>query len=136
MVQMYTLGHEYTPPGIFAGGMRYHGVAPLVSALYREQLVEAVVQSQREAYEAGLQFTRSEGVVLSPASMYTVKEVIAEAQRCKVSGSDNVILFSITTSVDADSTPYDPLLSGELTDTPAAEGSLTASVGRLLRFGR
>ena len=136
MVQMYTLGHEYTPPGIFAGGMRYHGVAPLVSALYREQLVEAVVHSQREAYEAGLQFTRSEGVVLSPASMYTVKEVIAEAQRCKVSGSDNVILFSITTSVDADSTPYDPLLSGELTDTPAAEGSLTASVGRLLRFGR
>ena len=136
MVQMYTLGHEYTPPGIFAGGMRYHGVAPLVSALYREQLVEAVVHSQREAYEAGLQFTRSEGVVLSPASMYTVKEVIAEAHRCKDTGSGEVILFSITTSVDADSTPYDPLLSGELTDTPAAEGSLTSSVGRLLRFRR
>ena len=85
LVQMYTLGHDYTPPGIFAGGMRYHGVAPLISALYKEQLVEAVVHSQREAYEAGLQFTRSEGVVLSPASMYTLKEVIAEAERCKAS---------------------------------------------------
>ena len=134
LVRMYTLGHDYTPPGIFAGGMRYHGVAPLISALYKEQLVEAVVHSQREAYEAGLQFTRSEGVVLSPASMYTVKEVVEEARRCKDRDSDDVILFSITTSVDADSTPYDPLLSGKLADTPAAEGSLASSVGRLLRF--
>ncbi len=134
MVQMYTLGHEYTPPGIFAGGMRYHGVAPLISALYKEQLVEAVVHSQLEAYEAGLEFTRSEGVVLSPASMYTVKEVIDEARRCKDRGKDDVILFSITTSIDTDSTPYDPLLSGELANAPAAEGSLVSSVGRLLRF--
>ena len=133
-VQMYTLGRDYKPPGIFAGGMRYHGVAPLVSSLYREKLVEAVTHGQREAYEAGLEFTRTEGVALSPASMYAVKEVIEEAKRCRYDAREQAILFSVTTSIDADSTPYDPLLRGDLESAPVAEESLVRSVGRLLRI--
>lgn len=130
-VLMYTLGHQYTPPGIFAGGMRYHGVAPIVSALYRYGHVEAVVHGQREAFEAGLQFTRAEGIVLSPASMYTVKEVLDEARRCTETGKEQTILFSVTPSVEFDTSPYDPLLAGEVETRPAPEDILARSLARL-----
>ncbi len=130
-VMMYTLGRDYAPPGIFAGGMRYHGVAPIVSALYRYGYVEAVVHGQREAFEAGLEFTRAEGIVLAPASMYTVREVIDEATRCREEGAARTILFSVTANAEFDASPYDALLTGEIEDLPPAEAGLEQSLAGL-----
>ena len=131
-VPMYTLGREYAPPGVLAGAMRYHGVAPIVSALYREKHISAVAHGQIESYSAGLMFTRAEGIVLSPHAMYTVKEVIEQALRCKETGSDDTILFTVTPAVSTDSTPYDSLLDGLLHDEKTEETSLKKSLGRFI----
>jgi len=111
--------------------MRYHGVAPIVSGLYRSGHVEAVVHGQRAAFEAGLAFTRAEGIVLSPESMYTVREVIDEAERCTSSGEPKNILFSVTSSVDFDHSPYDALLVGNLKDELPAEAAINAAIAAL-----
>lgn len=131
-VPMYTLGREYAPPGVLAGAMRYHGVAPIVSALFREKYIEAVAHGQIESYSAGLMFTRAEGIVLSPHAMYTVKEVIEQAMRCKAEGSDDTILFTVTPAVSTESTPYDSLLDGKLHNEKLEEKSLSKSLGRFI----
>ncbi len=130
-VQMYTVGRDYDPPGVLNGSMRYHGVAPVVSALYRERYVEAVVHSQVEAYSAGLIFTRAQGIILSPSSMYTVKEVIEQAMRCKAENRDSVILFSITPSVETERSVYDPLLEGTMENRRLEESRLSRSLAHL-----
>jgi pyridoxal-phosphate dependent TrpB-like enzyme len=134
-VPMYTLGREYSPPGVLAGAMRYHGVAPIVSSLYREKYVEAVAHGQIESYSAGLIFTRSEGIVLSPHAMYTVKEVIEQAMRCKETGSEDTILFTVTPAVSTESSPYDSLLDGVMHDEKPEEASLKKSLGRFIGRG-
>jgi pyridoxal-phosphate dependent TrpB-like enzyme len=134
-VPMYTLGREYSPPGVLAGAMRYHGVAPIVSALYREKHVTAVAHGQVESYSAGLMFTRAEGIVLSPHAMYTVKEVIEQAMRCKETGSADTLLFTVTPAVSTESTPYDSLLDGLLHDEKPEETSLKSSLGRFIGRG-
>ena len=131
-VPMYTLGREYSPPGVLAGAMRYHGVAPIVSALYKEQHINAVAHGQIESYSAGLMFTRSEGIVLSPHAMYTVKEVIEQALRSKLSGREETILFTVTPAVTSESTPYDLLLDGVLNDERPEEASLKKSLARFI----
>ena len=130
-VQMYTVGRDYDPPGVLTGSMRYHGVAPVISALYREKLVGAVPHSQIEAYSAGLMFTRAQGIILSPSSMYTVKEVVEQALRCKEEGKDEVILFSITPSVETERSVYDPLLEGTMENRRLEEGQLARSLAHI-----
>lgn len=130
-VQMYTVGRDYDPPGILSGSMRYHGVAPVISALFREKYVQAVVHSQIEAYSAGLIFTRAQGIILSPSSMYTVKEVIEQAMRCRQEGREAVILFSITPSVETERSIYDPLLAGTMQNREIEEGQLKRSLASL-----
>ncbi len=134
-VPMYTLGREYAPPGVLAGAMRYHGVAPIVSSLYREKYVEAVAHGQIESYSAGLMFTRSEGIVLSPHAMYTVKEVIEQALRSKAAGTDDTILFTVTPAVSTETSPYDSLLDGVMHDEELQEESLKKSLGRFIGRG-
>ncbi|MDA1279272.1 MAG: TrpB-like pyridoxal phosphate-dependent enzyme [Chloroflexi bacterium] len=131
-VPMYTLGREYAPPGVLAGAMRYHGVAPIVSALYREKYISAVAYGQIESFSAGLMFTRAEGIVLSPRAMYTVKEVIEQALRSKASGTEDTILFTVTPAVSTETTPYDSLLDGVLHDEKPEEASLKKSLRRFI----
>ena len=132
-VQMYTVGRDYTPPGVLSGSMRYHGVAPIVSALYREKYVQAVTSTQIEAYSAGLMFTRSQGIILSPSSMYTVKEVIEQAMRCKEEGRAATILFSITSSMETEKSVYDPLLDGTMQNRMVDEKALEQSITHTLK---
>jgi pyridoxal-phosphate dependent TrpB-like enzyme len=134
-VPMYTLGREYAPPGVLAGAMRYHGVAPIISSLYREKYIEAVAHGQIESYSAGLMFTRVEGIVLSPHSMYTVKEVIEQALRVKEAGTDDTILFTVTPAMNSESSPYDLLLDGVMHDEKPEETSLKKSLGRFIGRG-
>ncbi len=130
-VQMYTVGRDYNPPGVLNGSMRYHGVAPVVSALFRERHIEAVSHSQVEAYSAGLIFTRAQGIILSPSSMYTVKEVIEQAMRCKTENRESVILFSITPSVETERSVYDPLLEGTMQNRRIEESQLSRSLAHI-----
>lgn len=130
-VQMYTVGRDYDPPGVLNGSMRYHGVAPVVSALFREKYVDAVAHTEIEAYSAGLIFTRSQGIILSPSSMYTVKEVIEQAMRCKQEGKEEVILFSITPSIETERSVYDPLLDGVMQERRLEESQLSRSLSAI-----
>ena len=107
-------------------------MAPIVSALYKEQHINAVAHGQIESYSAGLMFTRSEGIVLSPHAMYTVKEVIEQALRSKLSGREETILFTVTPAVTSESTPYDLLLDGMLNDERPEEASLKKSLARFI----
>jgi pyridoxal-phosphate dependent TrpB-like enzyme len=134
-VPMYTLGREYAPPGVLAGAMRYHGVAPIVSSLYREKYIEAVAHGQIESYSAGLMFTRAEGIVLSPHAMYTVKEVIEQALRSKENGTEDTILFTVTPAISTESSPYDELLDGVMNNEKPEEASLKKSLGRFIGRG-
>ncbi len=96
MIKMHTLGHEFTPPPIHAGGLRYHGVAPTLSVLINHGVVEPVAYSQREVFEAGTLFAKLEGIVPAPESAHAVKAVIEEALRAKERGRKGVILFNMS----------------------------------------
>jgi len=96
MIKMHTLGHDFTPPPIHAGGLRYHGVAPTLSVLINNGIVEPVAYDQREVFEAGVLFAKLEGIVPAPESAHAVKAVIDEALRAKEKGKKEVILFNMS----------------------------------------
>lgn len=95
LTKMHTLGAHFTPPGFHAGGLRYHGMAPLVSHVKELGLMEAVSYNQRECFEAGVLFARAEGIVPAPEANHAVKGAIEEALRCKREGKSEVILFNL-----------------------------------------
>jgi tryptophan synthase beta chain len=95
LVKMHTLGHTFVPPGINAGGLRYHGMAPLVSHLLEQQNIEAVAVEQLDAFAAGVQFARAEGILPAPEANHAVAGAIAEALRCKQEGTSKVIAFNL-----------------------------------------
>jgi len=131
MLQMYTLGHSYIPPGIRAGGMRYHGISPLVSALYREKLMEAKLYTQRQALEAGIMFARSEGLVPSPESSYTIRAVIDQAVACKEKKERKNILFLLNTNSNLDTSTFKDFLEGAVEDKYLLEDQVVAAINNL-----
>ncbi len=131
LMQMYTLGHDFVPPSIHAGGLRYHGDSALVSQLCREGILEAVAVSQLATFEAGIMFSKSEGIVPAPESNHAIQATIAEALRCKESGEPKTILFTLSGHGHFDMASYDKYLSGELTDQNYPEEALRAALGNL-----
>ena len=116
LMKMYTLGHDFMPPGIHAGGLRYHGDSPLVSQLVHEKLIEAIAVPQLATFEAGVQFARAEGIIPAPESCHAVRAAIDEALRCKASGEAKTILFNLTGHGHFDMAAYDRYFAGELED--------------------
>jgi len=116
LIKMYTLGHEFVPPPIHAGGLRYHGDAPLVCKLYDLGYISAVAYRQREVFEAGVIFARTEGIVPAPESAHAIRKAIDEALRCKETGEEKVILFNLSGHGYFDLSAYDKFLKGELED--------------------
>ncbi len=116
IVKMHTLGHTFVPQSIHAGGLRYHGMAPLISHLYENKLIEAVAYPQNPVFAAALQFARSEGLVPAPESAHAIKAAIDEALRCKEAGESKTILFNLSGHGFFDMTAYDRYLSGDLQD--------------------
>ena len=116
IVMMYTLGHGYMPPPIHAGGLRYHGMAPIVSHLLKLGLVEARAVHQLETFEAGIQFARTEGILSAPETMHAIRAVIDEALKCKESGEAKTILFNHSGHGHVDMAAYEAYLSGKLQD--------------------
>jgi len=96
LLLMYTLGHDFIPPGIHAGGLRYHGMAPLISLLHKEELIEARAFQQAAVFESALVFAGTEGIIVAPEAAHAVKAVIDEAEKCTASGEEKVILFNLS----------------------------------------
>ena len=116
LIKMHTLGHDFVPPPIHAGGLRYHGDAPLVCKLYDLGYIEAVAYKQTEVFEAALTFARTEGIVPAPESSHAIKAAIDEALKCKETGEEKVILFNLSGHGYFDLSAYDKYLRGELED--------------------
>ncbi|MGA2512282.1 MAG: TrpB-like pyridoxal phosphate-dependent enzyme [Candidatus Limnocylindrales bacterium] len=116
MVKMYTLGHDFIPEPIHAGGLRYHGMSPQVSLLKHEGFIEARSVHQRPCFEAGIQFARTEGLIPAPESTHAIRAAIDEALEAKKSGQKKVILFNLSGHGCFDLTAYQSYLSGQLED--------------------
>jgi pyridoxal-phosphate dependent TrpB-like enzyme len=131
IMKMHTLGHDFVPPGIHAGGLRYHGDSPLVSQLHHEGLVEAVAVPQLATFEAGVTFARTEGIVPAPESSHAIRAVVDEALRCRESGEPRVLLFNLSGHGHFDMSAYDRYFAGELTDYAYPEEAIQQALARL-----
>ncbi|MDX1656673.1 MAG: TrpB-like pyridoxal phosphate-dependent enzyme [Candidatus Competibacteraceae bacterium] len=131
LMRMYTLGHDFMPPGIHAGGLRYHGDSVLVSQLYHEGVLEAQAVSQLATFEAGVLFARTQGIVPAPESNHAVCAAIDEARRCKESGEAKTILFTLSGHGHFDMAAYDRYHAGELEDFDLPDETLRAALATL-----
>ena len=116
LVKMHTLGHDFVPDPIHAGGLRYHGMAPLVSHLYELGIMTATAIQQTECFAAAVQFARTEGILPAPEPTHAIAECIREANRCTETGEDKVILMALCGHGHFDLASYDAYLAGELED--------------------
>lgn len=116
LMKMHTLGHDFVPDPIHSGGLRYHGMAPLISHVYELGLMEAISVQQTEAFAAGLQFARTEGILPAPEPTHALAACIREALECKESGEEKVILTALCGHGHFDLAAYDSYLSGRMTD--------------------
>jgi len=131
MMKMYTLGHDFVPPGIHAGGLRYHGDSVLVSQLCKDGLAEAVAIPQLETFEAGVLFARTECIVPAPESTHAIAATIREAQRCKETGEPKTLLFNLSGHGHFDMASYDRYFRGELEDYAYPEEAIKESLAHL-----
>jgi tryptophan synthase beta chain len=131
LLKMYTLGHSFVPPGIHAGGMRYHGISPLVSALYREKQIEARTCTQRQAFEAAIAFARTEGLIPSPEAAYTVAAVVDEALACKQKKERKNILFLLNGNSNLDLDAFKDFVEGAVEDQPFPREHVQAALKKL-----
>jgi len=131
LVKMHTLGSTFTPPGFHAGGLRYHGMAPLVSHVLDRGLIEARAYQQTECFSAGVQLARAEGIVPAPEANHAVKAVIDEAVRCRTEGKSKVILFNLCGHGHFDMQAYIDYFAGKLTDQSYAESELAMALAGL-----
>lgn len=131
LILMYTLGHDFVPPGIHAGGLRYHGDSALVSQLYHEGILEAIAVPQLATFKAGVLFSKAEGIIPAPESNHAICAAIDEALRCKASGEPKTILFTLSGHGHFDMLAYDKYLSGELVDQDYPEEILQAALQNL-----
>ena len=131
LVKMHTLGSTFMPPGFHAGGLRYHGMAPLVSHIMDLGLIEAAAYHQTACFEAGVQFARSEGIVPAPEANHAVKGAIDEALRCREEGVSRCILFNLSGHGHFDMQAYTDYFAGKLVDQPYDEKELAMALAGL-----
>jgi predicted alternative tryptophan synthase beta-subunit len=131
LIQMYTLGHDFVPPGIHAGGLRYHGDSTLVSQLYHEGILEAEAVHQLATFAAGIQFAKTEGIIPAPESNHALCAVVTEALHCKDSGEPKTLLFTLSGHGHFDMTSYEKYLHGELSDQEYPEEMLVTALNNL-----
>jgi tryptophan synthase beta chain len=131
LVKMYTLGHTFVPSPIHAGGLRYHGDAPLVCQLLAEGLIEAVAQPQTRIFEAGVQFARSEGIIPAPESAHAVRSAIDAALEAREAGERRVILFNLSGHGHFDMGAYDEYFAGRVTDYVHPDEAIQAALRSL-----
>ncbi|MBI5063938.1 MAG: TrpB-like pyridoxal phosphate-dependent enzyme, partial [Desulfatitalea sp.] len=128
LMPMYSLGHAFVPAPIHAGGLRYHGMAPTVSQLVNEGLLEAKSVSQTEAFEAGIMWARTEGVIPAPETTSALAQVVREAKRAKEEGKAKVIVFTFSGHGLLDLTGYEKFLAGQLTNYALSDDEMAKSM--------
>lgn len=131
IVKMHTLGHSFVPPGIHAGGLRYHGMAPSVSALVDHGDVEARAVQQTATFDAALQFARAEGIFPAPESAHAIRVAMDEALSCKEAGEKKVIAFNLSGHGHFDMTAYEAYLQGQLQDYEYPQEAIEAAMAEL-----
>ncbi len=131
IVKMYTLGHGYMPPPIHAGGLRYHGMAPLVSQTIVEGLVTPRAIDQIECYEAAVLFARSEGIIPAPETSHAIAATIQEAKKAKEEGKEKVILFNLSGHGLMDLVGYDNFMQGKLSNYALPESEMGSAIREL-----
>jgi tryptophan synthase beta chain len=131
MMKMYTLGHSFVPSGIHAGGLRYHGDSPIVSALVHEGLVEARAYPQNPTFEAGVMFARAEGIIPAPEVNHAIKATVDLALEAREAGEEKVILFNLCGHGHFDLAAYEAYLAGELVDLEYSEEEIERAVGQI-----
>ena len=131
LAKMYTLGSDFIPAPNHAGGLRYHGMSPILSQLYHDGFLEAVTVPQTRVFEAAEQFARVEGILPAPESSHAICAAIDEALRCKETGEEKTILFGLTGTGYFDLVAYQRFHDGEMTDDIPTDAELAASLGRL-----
>lgn len=133
IMQMYTLGHDFMPPGIHAGGLRYHGDSALVSHAYHEGLIGARAVHQTDVFKAAIQFAKSELILPAPESAHAIRTVIDEALKCKETGESKSILFCLSGHGNFDLTAYEEYISGKLSDYEYPDELLESGLQNLPR---
>jgi tryptophan synthase beta chain len=131
MVKMHTLGSTFVPPGFHAGGLRYHGMAPLVSHLKELNAIEAVAYHQTECFAAGIQFAKAEGILPAPEANHAVRGAMVEALKAKEAGESRTILFNLCGHGHFDMQAYMDYFAGKLTDQPYDERELAMALSGL-----
>lgn len=131
LMKMYTLGSSFTPAGIHAGGLRYHGDSPLVSQLYHDGLVEARAVNQTKAFEAAVLFARTEGILPAPESSHAIRVGIDEALKAKAEGKTLSIVINLSGHGNLDLTAYESYISGQMKDVPLSEADLEKGIAQL-----
>jgi tryptophan synthase beta chain len=128
IVKMHTLGHSFVPPSIHAGGLRYHGMSPQISALVEHGTIEARAVQQLQTFEDGLIFARSEGIIPAPESTHAIAVALDEARACRESGEKKVIVFNLSGHGHFDMASYDAYLKGQLSDYDYPEEAVAAAM--------
>jgi tryptophan synthase beta chain len=131
IAKMFTLGHTFMPPPVHAGGLRYHGMAPLICHLHKLGYVEAVAVPQIATFEAGVQFARTEGIISAPETNHAIRVTIDEALKCKETGESKVILLAHSGHGHFDMAAYEAYLSGKLTDYAYPEEKVKEALATL-----
>ena len=135
VVKMYTLGHDFVPAPIHAGGLRYHGDSPIISTLHHEGIIEAVAYKQLGIFEAAIKFLRAESIVPAPESAHAIKAAIDEAMKCKETGEAKTICFLLTGHGYFDMSAYDDYLNGKLVDDEYSEAEEERAIAALPKVG-
>ena len=131
LLPMFTLGHNFMPANIHAGGLRYHGAGVIVSQLLKDGLMSAVDIQQLESFEAGTLFARAEGIIPAPESCHAIAATIREAKKCKETGEEKVILFNLSGHGLIDMSAYDQYLSGNLQNYEVTDAEVTANLSKI-----
>jgi tryptophan synthase beta chain len=131
LLKMFTLGHNFMPPPVHAGGLRYHGMAPIICHLHKLGLVEAIAVPQLPTFEAGITFARSEGIISAPETNHAIRATIDEALKCKEEGKSKTILLNHSGHGHFDMAAYEAYLSGKLTDYAYPEEKVKEALAHL-----
>ncbi|HUJ35075.1 MAG TPA: TrpB-like pyridoxal phosphate-dependent enzyme [Solirubrobacteraceae bacterium] len=131
LMPMFTLGHDFVPPPVHAGGLRYHGDSPMVCGLVKQGLVEPRAYRQNETFEAAVRFARAEGLIPAPEPAHAIRAVVEEAQAAREAGESTVILFGLCGHGHFDLSAYDAYLAGRLEDPEFSEDDMNAALASL-----
>ena len=131
LLPMYTLGHDFVPAPIHAGGLRYHGAGVIVSQLLKDNLIEAVAHDNLEVFEAGVTFAKSEGIIPAPEATHAIATVVAEADRCQREGKSETILFNLCGHGNFDMKAYQDYFDGNIIKHELSDEEIQASIAKL-----